>query len=288
MKIQEGFLGQSMLVITPAKQKQLKAHPLSALLYPTAIGYYPLASYHDKERNTGSEDYILLYCIDGHGYVEESDSRTLLNPNSYYILSKNSPHHYGSIAKKPWSIYWVHFNGKTAKLLYQRYTESGYPNVLAYDKTRIERFNYLIKTLNGDFNDAAMDLLYVNLLNFITSFTHVEGNKEDFPDDSISKTISFMKENINGTFQIKEFAATANYSVTRFSQLFKARTGYAPIQYFLHLKIQSACQYLSFSKMNVKEIAQILGFNDPYYFSRIFKSITETSPLAYRKRNRHV
>jgi len=288
MKIQEGFLGQSMLVISPAKQKQLAAHSLSSLLYATAIGYYPLASYHDKERSSGSDDYILLYCMDGHGYIEEAGKRTPLSPNSFYILSKNSPHHYGSIAKKPWSIYWVHFNGKTAKLLYKRYAESGYPNVLAYDKTRIERFNYLIKTLHEDFNEVAMDLLYINLLNFITSFTHVEGNKEDFPDDIISKTISFMKDHVNETFQIKDFAASANYSVTRFSQLFKARTGYAPMGYFLHLKIQSACQYLSFSKMNVKEIAQVHGFNDPYYFSRIFKSITEKSPLSYRRLNRHI
>ncbi len=288
MKIQEGFLGQSMLVISPAKQKQLETHPLSSLLYATAIGYYPLASYHDKERSDGSDDYILLYCIDGHGYVEEGDKKIPLNPNSFYILPKNSPHHYGSIVRKPWSIYWVHFNGKTADLLYQRYAESEYPNALAYDKNRIERFNYLIKTLNEDFSETAMDLLYINLLNFITSFTHLEGNKEDFPKDKISKIISFMKDNVNQNFQIKAFAEAANYSVTRFSQLFKARTGYAPMQYFLHLKIQNACQYLSFSKMNVKEIAQTLGFNDPYYFSRIFKSITKKSPLNYRKLNRHI
>lgn len=288
MKIQEGFLGQSMLVITPAKQRLFENHALSALLYVTAVGYYPLASYHDRERNTGTNDYILLYCVDGHGYVEEGNKKTLLNPNSFYILPKDSPHHYGSIPKKPWSIYWLHFNGKTAELLFQRYVESGHPNVLAYDRSRINTFNYLIKTLTEDLTNAAMDLLYVNLLNFITSFTHLEGNKEDFPEDCISRTLSFMKDNVNGTFQIKELAERANYSVTRFSQIFKAKTGYAPMQYFLHLKIQSACQYLSFSKMNVKEVGQILGFNDPFYFSRIFKSITGKSPLNYRKQNRHV
>jgi AraC-like DNA-binding protein len=113
----------------------------------------------------------------------------------------------------------------------------------------------------------------------------LEGNKKDFPDDSISNTIRFMKDNLNSNFQIKDLADRANYSITRFSQLFKARTGYAPMQYFLQLKIHGACQYLSFSKMNVKEVGQALGFADPFYFSRVFKAITGESPLNYRKAN---
>lgn len=284
-KIQEGFLGQSMLIVTPSKQKQLAAHPFCRSLFATAIGYYPLASYHDRERENGSGDYILLYCVDGQGYVEEQGQRILLNPSSFYILSKNSKHHYGSIAKKPWSIYWLHFNGEKADLLYERYTESRHPNTLEYDQERVDRFNYLLNTLGNDLTDATMVLLYLNLLHLITSFTHLKGNKKDFPADSVSKTIRFMKDNVNGNFQIKEFADMTNYSVTRFSQLFRARTGYAPMQYFLHLKIQGACQYLSFSKMNIKEIGQTLGFLDPFYFSRIFKTVTGKSPLNYRKDN---
>jgi AraC family transcriptional regulator of arabinose operon len=284
-KIKEGFLGQSVLIVTPAKQRQLAAHPFCRSLYATAIGYYPLASYHDRERENGCGDYILLYCIDGHGYVEEQGQRTLLNPSSFYILPKNSQHHYGSIAKKPWSIYWLHFNGEQANLLFQRYAESTHPNVLKYDRDRIDRFNYLLSTLGNDLTQMNMDMLYLNLLTLITSFTHLKGDHKDFPDDSVSRTIQFMKDNVNENFKIKELADMSNYSVTRFSQLFKARTGYAPMQYVLHLKIQGACQYLSFSKMNIKEIAQTLGFLDPFYFSRIFKVLTGKSPLNYRKTN---
>ena len=284
-KIQEGFLGQSMLIVTPSKQKQLAAHSFCRSLFATAIGYYPLASYHDRERENGSGDYILLYCVDGQGYVEEQGQRTLLNPGSFYILSKNNQHHYGSIAKKPWSIYWLHFNGEKANLLYKRYAESLHANVLKYDRERIDRFNYLLSMLGNDLTDVNMDLIYLSLLNFITSFTHFKGDKNDFPDDAVSKTIQFMKDNLHGKFQINDFADIANYSIARFCQLFKARTGYAPMQYFLHLKIQGACQYLSFSKMNIKEIGQKLGFLDPFYFSRIFKAVTGKSPLNYRKNN---
>ena len=92
-----------------------------------------------------------------------------------------------------------------------------------------------------------------------------------------------MKENVKQNFEIRDFAALANYSVSRFSELFRAQTGYSPIQYFLQLRIHTARQYLSFSQMNVKQISEELGFNDPYYFSRLFKKQTGKTPLGYRK-----
>ena len=46
------------------------------------------------------------------------------------------------------------------------------------------------------------------------------------------------------------------------------KTGYSPVIYFNHLKIQHACQYLQFTTLRVNEIALKLGIEDPYYFSR--------------------
>lgn len=287
MKIEEGFLGQLMLVLSPIKRKQATVHSFSKLLYPTAIGYYPLASYHERERPEGTEDYILLYCVDGQGFVEENGEQQLLDPNSFCILSKNTPHRYGSVPKRPWSIYWLHFNGKQADALYHRYQQNrdSMPNVLTYDKTRTDTFNYLLNCLQKDFEAPLLELLYIHLLHYLTSFTHLNDQNNYEIEDVISRTISYMKEHIRDNLGLKDFAYAANYSVTHFSQLFRVKTGYAPIQYFLQLKIQYACQYLSFTTMNVQEVSQQLGFNDPFYFSRIFKKLTGKSPLNYRKQN---
>jgi AraC-like DNA-binding protein len=287
MKIEEGFLGQLMLVLSPLKRKQATGHAFSRLLYPTAIGYYPLASYHERERPEGTDDYILLYCVDGQGFVEENGELQLLNPNSFYILSKNTPHRYGSAPKRPWSIYWLHFNGKHADALYHRYqlNKDSMPNVLTYDKTRTDTFNYLLNCLQKDFEPLLLESLYIHLLHYLTSFTHLNDQNNHEIEDVITKTLRFMKEHIKDNFELKDFANEANYSVTRFSQLFRAKTGYAPIQYFLQLKIQHACQYLSFTNLNVREVSQELGFGDPFYFSRLFRKLTGKSPLSYRKQN---
>ena len=48
------------------------------------------------------------------------------------------------------------------------------------------------------------------------------------------------------------------------------------------LKVQKACQYLLFTDLRIKEIANKLGIEDQYYFSRMFTKIMGMSPVAYR------
>jgi AraC-like DNA-binding protein len=43
-----------------------------------------------------------------------------------------------------------------------------------------------------------------------------------------------------------------------------------------------ACQYLHFTELRVKEIADKLGIEDPYYFTRLFTKLMSMSPNQYR------
>lgn len=71
-----------------------------------------------------------------------------------------------------------------------------------------------------------------------------------------------------------------------FIHLFKQVTGYSPIDYYMRLKIQRACQYLDLTDYSVKEISKNVGIEDPYYFSRMFSKIMGQSPSDYRKRQK--
>ena len=64
--------------------------------------------------------------------------------------------------------------------------------------------------------------------------------------------------------------------------MFKQKTGYAPIDYFMQMKIQQACQQLDFSDRSIKDIAMTMGFEDPYYFSKRFKQVIGLPPQRYR------
>lgn len=79
-------------------------------------------------------------------------------------------------------------------------------------------------------------------------------------------------------------AENVNSSSCHFSALFNKRTGFPPIEYFNHLKIQKACQYLQFTQLRIKEIAFKIAINDQYYFSRLFTKVMGLSPSEYRER----
>src|SRR5690606_24495582 len=102
--------------------------------------------------------------------------------------------------------------------------------------------------------------------------------------DEIDKAIDFLSTHLNQPLTVEEIASSVHLSVSHFSYLFKKKTGFTAIEYFNHLKIQQACQYLLFTELRVKEISYELGIDDPYYFTRIFTKVMDMSPNTYRKK----
>jgi len=100
--------------------------------------------------------------------------------------------------------------------------------------------------------------------------------------DMVSSSIQFMRENLNGVYSVEELARVQHSSVSRYSRLFHKKIGNSPINYFNQLKVQKSCVYLYLTDKTIKEICKELGFNDPYYFSRLFKKIMGVSPAHYK------
>ena len=96
-----------------------------------------------------------------------------------------------------------------------------------------------------------------------------------------------MNKKIDYMMSLEEIAKSVNLSSSHFSALFKKKTGFSPIEYYNHLKIQKACQYLLFTDLRVKEISYKLGINDPYYFSRLFSKVMGMAPNDYRVKRIH-
>ena len=72
-------------------------------------------------------------------------------------------------------------------------------------------------------------------------------------------------------------------SISWFIRNFKEYTEATPTQYIQSLRISNAQTLLETTNYNVSEIAQILGYDDPFYFSRVFKKQSGLSPSEFRK-----
>jgi AraC-like DNA-binding protein len=98
----------------------------------------------------------------------------------------------------------------------------------------------------------------------------------------IEQSIAYMLRHLDEPLQVATLAAQANISPSHFFALFKRQMGCAPIDYFIHLRMQHACRLLDETVLSVKEVAATLGYDDPFYFSRIFKSVNQVAPSEYR------
>ena len=287
-----GFEGQRLIVL-PKKitANFLTRDPVTRQIYITDIGYYPKAKFHYVERPGGSNQHIIIYNVEGSGWVEIERKRTTLSSSQFVVIPADTPHKYAANEADPWTIYWVHFKGEMASYIVEllRQNSKSYKPDLAYSENRIRLFEDIYSNLEKGYGSD--NLRYVNMIfyHFLSSllyedkFNSSEKKKED---DVIAGTIELMQKRIHTVVSLQELARFAHLSVSHFSAIFRARTGYSPIEYFNHLKIQKACQYLSFTGMTVKETAASVGIEDQYYFSRMFSKLMGHSPVEYRKRSK--
>jgi YesN/AraC family two-component response regulator len=100
--------------------------------------------------------------------------------------------------------------------------------------------------------------------------------------DNIDICITIMQENIDKALSLNDVANAVNLCPAHITTLFKKKTGFSIIEYFNQLKMQKACQYLLFTDLRINEIANKVGIEDPYYFSRLFTKVLGISPAKYR------
>jgi AraC family transcriptional regulator of arabinose operon len=288
----QGFEGQRLIVL-PKKITTdfLTRDPVTKQIYITDIGYYPRAKFHYVDRPAGVSQHIIIYNVEGSGWVGIDKKRTTLSASQFIVIPANTPHKYASNENDPWTIYWLHFRGDLATYIVDLILQNtrNYKPDLAFSENRIKLFEDIYSGLEKGYGSD--NLRYVNMIfyHFLSSLLYEEkfsSSEKRKEGDLIADTIELMQKKTHTVISLQELARFAKLSVSHFSAVFRERTGYSPIEYFNHLKIQKACQYLLFTGMTVKETAASLGIDDQYYFSRMFTKLMGHSPVEYRKRNK--
>lgn len=80
-----------------------------------------------------------------------------------------------------------------------------------------------------------------------------------------------------------ELAKLAFMSTEGFIRTFHRWVGETPIRYLQQIRVREACRFLADESLSIKQVAEMTGFCDRYYFSRVFRQRTEMSPGQYRK-----
>jgi YesN/AraC family two-component response regulator len=127
-------------------------------------------------------------------------------------------------------------------------------------------------------------LLKQNLISFIkTIFETLLDRKKTFNGD-IRDVKSYIEINIKRNITLDEISNYFNISPYYMSKLFKKKTGTNFVEYVSSRKIDLSKEMLTHTNMRILNIALELGFNEPNYFSKVFKKSVGLTPTDYRNK----
>jgi len=285
----EGFRGQVMHVVPRPLLAAAAAHLLAAELYPTDIGFYPRAWRHYRERPDGAPEHILIFCTAGRGWFEVDGREGFLEPDQALLIPQGRPHRYGADARQPWTIHWAHFAGEDAAY-FSGLLPVGCPLVPVAAATRpalVRLFRECCAALANGFSPtrilyAAQVLRHLLAALFFDNPAFTAGAWPR-PARDFRRVFDYMRQQLPNRLTLAQMARAAGLSAPRFSALFKAQTGVTPGDYYLRRRLQIASRLLDTTDQSIKEIAAACGYDDPYYFSRLFRKVMGVPPTVYRR-----
>ena len=280
----KSFLGQKKIILSESVVNGLKKNAITEKFYISNLGYYPMAKDHCEIEEKGVNHYTFIYCTKGQGKVFCNNKEMLVEPNQFFILPKNKKYECKSHETDPWTIYWFSFNGSAALNLFTRYELKKNFNA-PFSVNRILLFEKFFNLFNKNNQEDLLEYATLLGLNFISSFIYTDCDKQDIikKEETLIDSIKlFLLNNLDKNFSLDYIATKYNFSKSHLQLRFKLETGY-PLMYFFNFKkIQQASEYLNYTDLSVKEISFKVGFQDPLYFSRIFKNYSGKSPRLYR------
>lgn len=284
MYINTGYLNHSH------KDFKDKSRPLIV----GSCGTYRL-SQHPKMptyRPRGRLDYQMIYISSGlvHFHFDKPENETIVTAGNVVLFRPKELQKYEFYGKDKTEVYWIHFTGSDVKNILRKYGFSDNKKVF-YVGTSMEyerifkRIIIELQRCQPDYEEMLMLLLRHLLIIFNRELAREHIIKNEFLDRQIDEAATYFSTNYSHNINIKEFASSKGMSVSWFIRNFKKYTGETPVQYLTSLRLTNAQMLLETTTYSINEIASIVGYDNPLYFSRLFHKQKGCSPSEYRTRS---
>lgn len=259
-------------------------------LIVTACGTYQLFNCPKLPtwRPRGRIDYQLLYIAAGKAHFHFGDKEEIVTAGHMVLYRPKEPQKYAYYREDQTQVFWVHFTGGNVKNILRSYGMTDEKRIF-YCGSGLEYQNHF-RTMIQELQlcrDNYQEMLEMHLRQiFITIHRYLKSDSDmgnSLIAEIIDKSRIYFTEHYNEDIHINEYANAQGLSTSWFIRNFKQYTGETPMQYILSLRIHNAETLLKNQQYNITEISQIIGYDNPLYFSRIFKKAKGLSPSDYRK-----
>lgn len=240
-------------------------------------------------RPRGRLDFQLLYIASGKTHFSfEEGKDTVVSAGNMVLYRPKEPQKYVYYGSEQAEVYWVHFTGSNVRNILKSYGITNDMRVIPagtlLEYSRI--FKQMIQELQqcrAGYEELLAMLLRQIFIIINRQMTKERTLKSDYLDTEMELALEYFNTNYNKELNVEDYAASRGMSVSWFIRTFKQYAGTTPMQYIVALRITNAQMLLETTNYNVTEIGNFVGYDNPLYFSRIFKKQKGFSPSEYRK-----
>ena len=149
------------------------------------------------------------------------------------------------------------------------------------DKNKLEQIASSLKEENVNFS-LKFNFKVQSFIIEILSHLSTELWKTLNIDNRVLIIIRYIETNMNVNFNNDDLASKVNMATNSFARLFKEEMQITLHAFVNKRRIARACELFDHSDKTIEEVSYALGFSDRHHFSRVFKSVTSTTPASYR------
>ncbi len=283
IKKRDGFKDEQYIIIPTESFLEYAQHPMIKALYLTDVGFFPNAAHHYREREEGIEEYILIYCTTGKGFIQVNNKTYEIRKEHAFCIPRNTKHKYYASEEDPWSILWVHFKGTNTQFFPLDDCNIIDINSPHANNRMMFLFDLLFRVLERNYTLG--NFIYISqVLSLILSeiYHREKADSTSKQNRHITIIVRYMYQHIHENLSLEDLSRELNLSKSYMNAIFKKYAKRAPLDFFINLKMQEACKLLRSTDLYIFEVGKELGYEDQYYFSRIFKKVVGVSPREYR------
>lgn len=280
MFVNSGYLHDSR---APIKDK-------SRPLIVTSCGTYRLKTVKRLPtwRPKGRLDYQLLYIVSGKGHFYFHGEDRVVYAGRMVLIQPRQEQRYEYFGEDKPEVYWVHFTGSDVKNILRSYNIP-MDDPIFYSGAS-STYAYLFKEMIHELQACRVGYeelltMYLKQIFLLVQRTRMEERPtvSTYIQEEMEYARRYFNEHYNEPISIQEYAESRNMSVCWFQRNFKQIVKHTPMQYLLTIRVNNAASLLETTNYGLAEIAAIVGYEDPLYFSRLFHKIKGVSPRDYRK-----
>ncbi|MCX6938827.1 MAG: AraC family transcriptional regulator [Verrucomicrobia bacterium] len=256
-------------------------------VYPPA-SRHPLDHRFDWETGRTLEALQVVYIPNGSGRLETAaHGRTRIASGMAFLLHPGEWHRYQPDRRQGWVESWVELTGPTVRALLQSGVFPAASPILrrAQSSGLGEAMEALHLALRQDM--AATDPELAALCLRVLAAAARSAEKNDPGDSAIAQKIARGERILAARFHepvnLEQLARELGVAYSYFRREFKARTGFSPWNYVLHLRLGRARRLLAGGDSKLESVAQAVGFTSGFQLSHAFKRAFGQAPDPWRK-----